>query len=75
MENVPIAQLRLKIDMGHPGRILQNPFHEFETNFLVRHLASAELELDTNLETVSEKVLAMGELDRVQSRADVDAEF
>ena len=61
--------------MRHPGEIFADTLHQLEADLLVRHLATAELELDTHLEPMGEEILGMGELDRVVVRADIHSEL
>ena len=74
-ENVAIVQFRLEIDMSDPGEVLLDLLHQFEAEFLVRHLTTTELQLDADFEAVHEEVLRVHEFDLVVVLADARTEF
>lgn len=78
------AHLHVDVASGHP-RLLVAMAHGFEifldrlsqlmAEFLVGHLAAAELELDAHLVTFCEEVFRVYDLDVIVMRVDADAEL
>ena len=61
--------------MGHAGEVVAHALNDLEAEFLVRHLAAAELELNFHLVPLVEEILGMADFREVVVRVDVYAEF
>ena len=68
-------QLGLHVDMTHGREVFLHPQHDGHAQFLVRHLASAELQLHFELVPLVEELLGVADLGQVIVVVDVDAEF
>lgn len=73
--DVTSRELGLHVHMGHGQQILFDLLHQLKTHFLVRHLASTELELNTDFVTVEQEIFGMSDLDEVVMGVDAHAEL
>lgn len=73
--DVAARHARILIDMAHGKQILFDLLRQLVPKLLMRHLATAELELDAHLVTFREEVFGVGDLDEVVMRVDPDAEL
>ena len=74
-ENVASDQFRRRLGVAHAFEILADLRHEAHAEFLVRHLASAELQEHADLVALVQKFLGVAHLRLVVVRADVHAEL
>jgi len=73
--DVTARHARILIDVAHGEQVGLDLFGKQVTELLMRHLATAELQLDTHLVAFREEVFRMRDLDQVIMRIDADAEF
>ncbi len=73
--DVSACQLGLHVHMGHREEILFDLLHQLKAHFLMRHLASTELELNADLVTIEKEVFGMSDLDEVIVGVDAHAEL
>lgn len=73
--DVATSQFGLLVTLPHGLEVLLDLGGEFMAEFLVSHLAAAELQLDSHLMTFREEILGMGDLDEVVMGVDADTEL
>lgn len=73
--DVTTCHFRLLIDMAHGEKVSLDLLRQLMTQFLMRHLTTAELKLDAHLVAFGEEVFRMHDLDQIVMWVDADAEF
>lgn len=73
--DVSACHLGLHVGMTHGGEILFDTLGELKAQFLVGHLAAAELELDAHFVAFCQEVFSVGDLDGVIVGINPDAEL
>ncbi len=73
--DVAAGDLRIHLDLRHPGEVFLHLVHQLHAEFLVRHLAAAELQLHADLVPLVEEGFAVAELGHVIVLVDVYPEL
>lgn len=73
--DVTASHTWILIDVAHGQQVGLDLFGKQVAEFLMRHLATTELQLDAHLVAFREEVFRMRDLDQVIMRVDADAEF
>lgn len=73
--DVTTRHARILIDMPHGQQVFLDLLGQQVTKLLMRHLPSAELQLDAHLVPFCQEVFSMRDLNQVIMRVDADAEF
>lgn len=73
--DVTTGHARILVKVPHGDKVLFDLLGKQMSEFLMRHLTAAELELDAHLVTFGEEVFGVRDLDQVIMRIDTDAEL